>query len=98
MSMGFSKQEYWSGLPCPPPGDLHDPGIKPSSLLSPPLAGGFFTTSTTWEAHIYTIRHKMTNENLLYSTGNSLMLHDNLNGKGIQGGRYSRFTSVYSRN
>ena len=43
-SMGFSRQEYWSGLPCPPPGDLPDPGIKPASLRSPALAGGFFTT------------------------------------------------------
>ena len=43
--MGFSRQEYWSGLPCPPPGDLPDPGIEPVSLLtSPALAGEFFTT------------------------------------------------------
>ena len=48
LSMGCSKQEYWSGLPCPPPGDLPDPGIKPASLTSPALAGGFFTTSATW--------------------------------------------------
>ena len=48
LSMGFSRQEYWSGLPCPPPGDLPHPGIEPSSLRS--LPGGFFTTSTTWEA------------------------------------------------
>ena len=47
--MGFSRQEYWGGLPCPPPGDLPDPGIKPESLMSPALAGGFFTTSATWE-------------------------------------------------
>ena len=39
--MGFSRQEYWSGLPFPPPGDPPDPGIKP---VSPALAGGFFTT------------------------------------------------------
>jgi len=45
--MGFSRQEYWSGLPCPPLGDLPDPGIEPLSLMSPALAGGFFTTS--WE-------------------------------------------------
>ena len=45
--MGFSRQEYWSGLPCPPPGNLPDPGIKPTSLLSPALAGGFFATSAT---------------------------------------------------
>ena len=50
LSMGFSKQEYWSGLSCPPPGDLPDPGIKPDSLKSPALASGFFTTITTWEA------------------------------------------------
>ena len=46
---GFSRQEYWSGLSCPPPGDLPDPGIKPSSLMSPALASGFFTTSATLE-------------------------------------------------
>jgi len=50
LSMGFSRQEYRSGLPCPPPGDLPNPGIKPTSLGSPALAGGFFTTSATWEA------------------------------------------------
>ena len=49
LSMGFSRQEYWSGLPFPPPGDLPNPGIKPTSLMSPLLVGGFFTTSTTWE-------------------------------------------------
>ena len=42
--MGFSKQEYWRGLPFPPPGDLPDPGIKPTSLKSPTLIGGFFMT------------------------------------------------------
>ena len=49
LSTGFSRQEYWSGLPCPSPGDLPDPGIKPASLTSPALAGGFFTTGATWE-------------------------------------------------
>ena len=49
LSMGFSRQEYWSGLSFPLPGDLPDPGIKPTSLMSPALAGGFFATSTTWE-------------------------------------------------
>ena len=47
LSMGFSRQEYWNGLPCPPPGNLPDPGIKLPSLMSPALAGGFFTTSAT---------------------------------------------------
>ena len=50
LSMRFSRKEYWSGLPCPPPRDLPNPGIKPASLMSPALAGGFFTTSTTQEA------------------------------------------------
>ena len=50
-SMGFSRQEYWSGLPCSPPGDLPDPGIEPESLVSPALAGRFFITSAIWEAH-----------------------------------------------
>ena len=45
LSMGFFRQEDWSGLPGPPPGDLPDPGIEPASLKSPALAGGFFTTS-----------------------------------------------------
>ena len=48
--MGFSRQEYWSGLPCPPPGDLPDPGIEPASLSSAALASTFFTPSATWEA------------------------------------------------
>jgi len=42
LSMGFSRQEYWSGLPCPPPGDLLYPGIEPAPLMSPALTGGFF--------------------------------------------------------
>ena len=45
LSRGFSRQEYWSGLPCPPPGALPDPGIKPTSLMSPALA--------TWEVSLW---------------------------------------------
>ena len=45
LSMGFSRPAYWSGLPCPPPGALPDPGFETMSLLSPAFAGGFFTTS-----------------------------------------------------
>ena len=45
LSMGFSRQEYWSGLPCYPPEDLPDPGIKPKSPMSPGLAGVFLTTA-----------------------------------------------------
>ena len=47
LSLGFFRQKYWSGLPCTSPGDLLDSGIETTSLMSPALAGGFFTT---WEA------------------------------------------------
>ena len=62
LSMGFSRQENWSGLPCPPLGDHLSPGIEPTSLMSPALAGMFFTTSATWEASVekqarFTKRH-----------------------------------------
>jgi len=60
LSMGFSRQEYWSGFLCPPPGHLHYPGFKPASLTSPALAGRSFTTSTTWKAeraHTWTYLH-----------------------------------------
>ena len=51
LSMGFFRQEYWSGLPCPPPRDLADPGFEPTSLSPPVLGGEFFTTRVaTWEA------------------------------------------------
>ena len=47
LSMGFPREEYWSGLPFPSLGDLPETGIKPMSLVSPALAGGFFTTGVT---------------------------------------------------
>ena len=50
LSMGFSRPEYWSGLPCPPPGNLPEPGIKLMPPSAHALAGNFFTTSATWEA------------------------------------------------
>ena len=52
LSMGFSRQEYYSGLPFPTPRDLLDPEIKPMSLISPALVGGFFITSVIWEVLI----------------------------------------------
>ena len=48
--MGFSRQEYWSGLLIPPPGDLPDPVMAPKSPASPAVAGGFFYHCATWEA------------------------------------------------
>ena len=53
LSMGFSMQKYWSGLWFPTPGNLSNPAIKSESLKSPTLAGGFFATSATWEAHCH---------------------------------------------
>ena len=52
LSMGSSGQESWSGLPCPPSGDLPNPGTEHMTLTSPALAGRFFITSVTWEAHL----------------------------------------------
>ena len=52
LSMELSRQEYWSGLPFPTPGDLPDPGIEPEYLASPALAGRFFTTNATWESKV----------------------------------------------
>ena len=52
LSMEFSRQEYWSGLSCPSPGVLPDPGIEPTSLMSPALTGELFTTGAPWEAHV----------------------------------------------
>ena len=68
LSMGFSRQEYWSGLPCPPPGDLPNPGIEPASLTSPALAGGFFTGRATWEARSWHVIHVV---NVLICQGRS---------------------------
>ena len=65
LSMGIPRQEYWSGLPLPPPEDLPDRGIKPTSVASPAIACGFFTTltlfttSVTWEAPYTVINHTM---------------------------------------
>ena len=51
LSMGLCRQECWSGLPCPPPGEIPNPGTKPRSLLSPELGGGFFTTTPPGKPH-----------------------------------------------
>ena len=60
MSIGFSRQEYWRGMPCPPPGNLPNPGIKLTPLTSPALAGRFLTTSKTWDAQgCYTPKSKV---------------------------------------
>ena len=51
LSMGFSRQGHWSGLPCPSPGYLPNPGVKPESLMPSALTGGFFTTNAAWEGN-----------------------------------------------
>ena len=59
LSMGFSRQEYWSRLPCPPPEALSNPGTEPMSLVSPALAGSLFTTSaTTLQLRVHIVQLK----------------------------------------
>ena len=62
LSVRFSRQEHWSGLPRPPPGDLQDPGIEPMSLASPALGDKFFTTRATWKAQPYQVEPSFTDE------------------------------------
>ena len=57
LSMGVSRKKYWSGLSCPPPGDLPDPGIKPVSTYVSCTGGRSFTTNATWEALAMSICH-----------------------------------------
>ena len=66
LSMGFSRQEYWSWWTCPPPGDLPNPGIEPAPLMFPAFAGRFFITSTTWEGQL---RHRQQNKGTKNSSG-----------------------------
>ena len=51
LSMGFSRKKYWSGLPCPPPGDLPDPGVKPMSPVAPALQADFYHWATREAQH-----------------------------------------------
>ena len=63
LSMGLSRQEYWSGLPFPSPGDLPDPGIEPEFLTSAALADRSFTTSASWKAlHIGMLKDVNSNQ------------------------------------
>ena len=60
LPMEFSRQEYWSRLPFPTPGDLSNPEMELVSLVSPALAGGFITINATWEAHVCLLSHFLT--------------------------------------
>ena len=62
LSMTFSRQEYWTGLPFPSLGDLSSPGIEPTSLMPPALAGGFFTTSVYGEGCLRICRYVLGGE------------------------------------
>ena len=75
LSMGFSRQEHRSGLPCPPPGDLSNPVIEPVSLTSPALADRFFTTNATWEAHEAYFRNLKTRLPLIPGWNLTFLLH-----------------------
>ena len=75
LPMGFSRQEYQSGLPCPSPGTLPDPEMEPASLVSPALAGRFFTTNATWEAlHL----HEASLKTKVLLEGREMRVHRNL--------------------
>ena len=91
LSMQFSRQVYWSGLQCPPPGDLSYPGIELASLMSPALAGRLFTTSAT---QTHTLLYMKQINNPLYSTGNYiqyLVITDN----GKETEKVRIYTSMY---
>ena len=68
LSMGFFRQEYWSGLPFPSSEDLPNPGIEAASLLSPALSGRFFTTSATWKALVTKVKVKLLSYVWLFTT------------------------------
>ena len=72
--MGFSRQEYWSGLPYPSPGDLPDPGIEPQSLGFPALAGGFFTTSATWGRYLFIVLLQSPQWKFKYTKGTIVLI------------------------
>ena len=66
LSMGFSRQEYWTGLPFPSPGDLPYPGIESETLLSPTFAGGFLTTAPPGKPLLCTCKMKTHWSKLVY--------------------------------
>ena len=69
LSIGFSRQEYWSRLPCPLPRDLPDPGVKLTSPTSSALASEFFTTDATWKALYIKYSETKGNKKQLYGYG-----------------------------
>ena len=72
-SVMVSRQEYWNGLPFPSQGDLPDPGMEPTSLVSPALAGGFFTTGLIWVQILVTPRMAAHQASLSFTLSLSLL-------------------------
>ena len=87
LPMGISTQEYWSGLPCPPPEDLPHLGLEPRSFASPALLVGFFITRTTWEAlciyYIHTVFLCLKNWKTTHQTADTIFFS--------VGGRFLKF-------
>ena len=77
LSIEFPRQEHWSGLTFPSPRDLHDAGVKPASLVSPAVAGRFFTPGTTWEAHV--LQPKMPHHTAETSCASTTTWHSQMN-------------------
>ena len=71
----FSRQDYWSWLLCPPPGDLPNPGTEHMSLLSAALVGGFFTTNATWEALLHILTSYIFEKNSVVRRTDSFKVH-----------------------
>ena len=69
LSMGFPRQEYWSGLPFPPPGDLPNPGIEPASPGSPALADRIFYHLATWEGHTLIKHYLILSSHMIFFEG-----------------------------
>ena len=99
LSMGFSRHEYWNGLPFPTSGDFSNPGkIKPTSLVSPVLAGGFFNTSASWEAQVNSVlvaqSHLILCDPLDYSPPGS-SVHGNSPGKNTGVGCHALLQGIF---
>ena len=75
LSMGFPRQEYWSGLPLPPLGDLPNPGINPASLVSPVLADSFFTTAPPGKPYCPHVLDASPQESYIYFLFLSLLIY-----------------------
>ena len=87
--MGISRPEYWSGFPCPLPGDLTDPETELMPLTSPTLAGGFFTTSINWE----TPKIRVNKSNSIFVKNKNFNLGTSLEIQGLRPPSNARFNS-----